>query len=217
MNSVLQLDESAHEHLLMHFTRNGAFGPGGKPVLVLERGEGPYVFDTEGNRYFDALSALFCSQIGYSYGEEMAAAAAEQLAKLAFSTDWGDGAPAARRARRARWPSSRRPALDRVFFTSGGSESVEAAWKIVRHYHLATSGEPQRTKAIAREIAYHGVTLGRAGAHRRDGLQGAVRRRRRSPRHVSRTTDSASADRASRPRRRRGVLHARCSTRSRRS
>jgi adenosylmethionine-8-amino-7-oxononanoate aminotransferase len=46
-----------------------------------------------------------------------------------------------------------------VFFTSGGSESVEAAWKLVREYHLA-NGEPQRTKAIARDVAYHGVTLG---------------------------------------------------------
>ena len=46
-----------------------------------------------------------------------------------------------------------------MFFTNGGSESVEAAWKIVRQHYLA-KGEPQRTKAIAREIAYHGVTLG---------------------------------------------------------
>src|SRR5690606_16849112 len=49
--------------------------------------------------------------------------------------------------------------IQHAFFTSGGSESVEAAWKIVRQYHLA-NGEPQRTKAIARKTAYHGVTLG---------------------------------------------------------
>ena len=73
------LQEQAHRHLLMHFTRNGAFGPGGKPLLVLERGEGCYVFDTEGRRYFDGLSSLFCCQIGYSFGEEMAAVAAQQL------------------------------------------------------------------------------------------------------------------------------------------
>ena len=46
-----------------------------------------------------------------------------------------------------------------MFFTCGGSESVESAWKIVRQYHVA-NGEPQRTKAIARDVAYHGVTLG---------------------------------------------------------
>ena len=46
-----------------------------------------------------------------------------------------------------------------MFFTSGGSESVEALWKIVRQYHIA-NGQPERRKAIARKIAYHGVTLG---------------------------------------------------------
>ena len=152
------LQEQAHRHLLMHFTRNGAFGPGGKPLLVLERGEGAYVFDTEGNRYFDGLSSLFCCQIGYSYGEEMAAVASAQMSTLAFNTNWATAHPpsiklAAALAERA--PGD----LNRVFFTNGGSESVEAAWKIVRQHYLA-KGEPQRTKAIAREIAYHGVTLG---------------------------------------------------------
>src|SRR3954469_24570736 len=152
------LQEQAHRHLLLHFTRNGAFGPGGKPLLVLERGEGSYVFDTEGNRYFDGLSSLFCCQIGYSFGEEMAAVASQQLSTLAFNTNWATAHPpaiplAAALAERA--PGD----LNRVFFTNGGSESVEAAWKIVRQHYLA-KGEPQRTKAIARETAYHGVTLG---------------------------------------------------------
>src|ERR1700754_816877 len=152
------LQELAHRHLLMHFTRNGAFGPGGKPLLVLDRGEGSYVFDTDGKRYFDGLSSLFCCQIGYSYGEEMASVASAQMSTLAFNTNWATAHPpsiklAAALAERA--PGD----LNRVFFTNGGSESVEAAWKIVRQHYLA-KGEPQRTKAIAREIAYHGVTLG---------------------------------------------------------
>ena len=71
--ATADLQERAHRHLLMHFTRNGAYGPEGKPLLVLERGEGAYVFDTDGKRYFDGLSSLFCAQIGYSFGEEMAA------------------------------------------------------------------------------------------------------------------------------------------------
>src|SRR6478735_1919458 len=155
---IESLQEQAHRHLLMHFTRNGAFGPGGKPLLVLERGEGAYVFDTEGNRYFDGLSSLFCCQIGYSYGEEMASVASAQMSTLAFNTNWATAHPpsiklAAALAERA--PGD----LNRVFFTNGGSESVEAAWKIVRQHYLA-KGEPQRVKAIAREIAYHGVTLG---------------------------------------------------------
>ena len=152
------LQERAHRHLLMHFTRNGAFGPDGSRLLVLERGEGVYVFDDEGKRYFDGLSSLFCAQIGYSHGEEMAAVAGEQLTKLAFNTNWATAHPPAIELAEAL--AERAPGdLNRVFFTNGGSESVEAAWKIVRQHYLA-KGEPKRTKAIAREIAYHGVTLG---------------------------------------------------------
>src|SRR4051812_8644899 len=152
------LQEQAHRHLLMHFTRNGAFGPGGKPLLVLDRGEGTYVFDVEGKRYFDGLSSLFCCQIGYSFGEEMAAVASQQLSTLAFNTNWATAHPPAIRLAAAL--ADRAPGdLNRVFFTNGGSESVEAAWKIVRQHYLA-KGEPQRVKAIAREVAYHGVTLG---------------------------------------------------------
>ncbi len=125
---------------------------------MLERGEGCYVFDTEGNRYFDGLSSLFCCQIGYSFGEEMAAVASTQLSTLAFNTNWATAHPPAIKLATAL--AERAPGdLNRVFFTNGGSESVEAAWKIVRQHYLA-KGEPQRTKAIAREIAYHGVTLG---------------------------------------------------------
>ncbi len=153
-----ELQELAQRHLLMHFARNGAYGPGGNPLLVLDRGEGPYVFDTDGKRYLDGLSSLFCCQIGYSFGEEMASVAGDQLSTLAFNTNWGTAHPPAIKLAAAL--AERAPGdINRVFFTSGGSESVEAAWKIVRQHYLA-KGEPQRTKAIAREIAYHGVTLG---------------------------------------------------------
>ncbi len=152
------LQRRAQQHLLLHFARNGELGPDGSNLLVLERGEGPYVFDVAGNRYFDALSSLFCAQIGYSHGEEMAAAAAGQLTSLAFNTNWSTAHPpaidlATRLAEIA--PGD----LNKVFFTSGGSESVETAWKLARQYHIA-NGEPGRLKAIARDRAYHGVTLG---------------------------------------------------------
>ena len=137
--------------LLLHFARNGGAEP-----LVLDRGEGPYVFDTDGRRYVDALSSLFCAQLGYSYGARLGAVAARQMERLAFTTNWGvANPPALELAERLGELSG----LRRVFFTSGGSESVEAAWKIVRHFHLAR-GETQRTVAIARRTAYHGVTLG---------------------------------------------------------
>ncbi len=143
---------------LLHFSRNGAYGAGESDLLVLDRGEGAYVFDRSGRRYVDGLSSLFCAQIGYSYGAEMAAVASEQLERLAFNTLWSTAHPPAL-ALADRLAAIAPDPLNKVFFTSGGSESVEAAWKIVRQYHIA-NGEPQRLKAIARRIAYHGVTLG---------------------------------------------------------
>lgn len=144
--------------LLLHFARNGDLRRDGRELLVLERGEGPYVFDVHGRRYVDGLSSLFCAQLGYSFGEEMAEAAAGQLTRLAFNTNWGTAHPPALELA-DRLVEIAPEGIDHVFFTGGGSEAVEAAWKIVRQYHLAR-GEPQRTKAIARDISYHGVTLG---------------------------------------------------------
>jgi adenosylmethionine-8-amino-7-oxononanoate aminotransferase len=152
------LQRTAHEHLLLHFTRNGAYAPGGAELLVLERGEGPYVFDTRGRRYLDGLSSLFCSQIGYSYGEEMAAAASAQMSRLAFNTLWSTAHPPAIELA-SRLAALAPEGIEQVFFTCGGSESVEAAWKLARQHHVF-NGQPQRTKAIARATAYHGVTLG---------------------------------------------------------
>jgi adenosylmethionine-8-amino-7-oxononanoate aminotransferase len=152
------LQSTAYDHLLQHFARNGAYAPGSGELLVLERGEGAHVFDTQGTRYLDALSSLFCAQIGYSYGEEMAAAAAGQLTTLPFNTNWATAHPPAIELA-ARLAELAPAGIEKVFFTSGGSESVEAAWKLVRQYHVA-SGEPERTKVIARDVAYHGATLG---------------------------------------------------------
>jgi adenosylmethionine-8-amino-7-oxononanoate aminotransferase len=126
--------------------------------MVVERGEGAYVFDTHGNRYVDGLSSLFCAQIGYSFGEEMGAVAANQLQQLAFHTMWGTAHPPALELA-DKLAGLAPEGIDRVFFTSGGSEAVEAAWKLARMYHVA-NGEPQRLKAIARNNAYHGVTIG---------------------------------------------------------
>ena len=143
----------ARDNLLLHFAK-----PQVDDLLVLERAEGPYVYDTHGNQYIDALSSLFCAQIGYSYGAEMAEVATRQLTTLPFNTNWATAHPAALEL--AEKVSSLAPADDyRVFFTGGGSESVESAWKFVREHYVAI-GQPQRRKAIARKVAYHGVTLG---------------------------------------------------------
>ena len=140
------LQQSARDHLLLHFTRNGSPAP----LLVLERGEGPYVFDTEGPLPRRAVEPVLRAD-RLLHGEEMAGRRGAQLTKLAFSTELGDRVPAGHRARQ-RLAELMPGGIDHVFFTSGGSESVESAWKIVRQYHVA-NGEPQRTKAIARKTA----------------------------------------------------------------
>jgi adenosylmethionine-8-amino-7-oxononanoate aminotransferase len=150
-----ELQALAKRHLWMHFTRMGAYEHGDVPVI--ERGEGCYVYDTNGKRYLDGLSALYCVNIGHGRAE-LGEAAAEQAKQLGFYTNWSYAHPpaielAARIAELA--PGD----LNRVFFVSGGSEAVESAWKLAKAYHAAC-GEPRKHKIISRNLAYHGTSMG---------------------------------------------------------
>ncbi|MDO8188164.1 aspartate aminotransferase family protein [Conexibacter sp. JD483] len=153
--SGLDLQQAARDHLWMHFTRMSAYRDA--PVPIIERGEGCYLYDTNGKRYLDALAGLFAVQIGYGYGEEIGAAADAQLRELPYYTNWSYAHP--RSIELATKVAELAPeGLNRVFFTSGGSESVESAWKLARQWHTA-NGE-RRWKAIGRDVAYHGSSLG---------------------------------------------------------
>jgi adenosylmethionine-8-amino-7-oxononanoate aminotransferase len=149
---------TATDHLLLHFARNGGARDGEIELLMIERGEGVFLIDSQGRRHLDGLSNLFCAQLGYGYGAEMAEVASRQLTELPFATNWGVAHPTAVELA-VRLAEISPGDLDHVYFTNGGSESVEAAWKLVRQFHIG-NGEPERTKAIARDRAYHGVTLG---------------------------------------------------------
>jgi len=153
------LQRQAKRHLWMHFTPMGAYREGEVPIL--ERGEGCYVYDGKGNRYLDGLSALFCVNAGHGRAE-LGEAAARQASELGFYSNWTYAHPRAIELA-ARLAALAPGDLNRVFFTSGGSEAVESAWKMARGYFKLT-GEAQRTKLIAREIAYHGTTLGALAA-----------------------------------------------------
>jgi len=153
MSSDLQM--RAKRHLWMHFTRMGSYADHDVPVIA--RGDGCYVYDEHGKRYLDGLSALYCVNIGHGRAE-IGEAAARQAAELGFYTNWSYAHPrsielAARIAELA--PGN----LNRVFFTSGGSEAVESAWKLAKAYH-AERGEPRRHKIISRNLAYHGTSMG---------------------------------------------------------
>jgi adenosylmethionine-8-amino-7-oxononanoate aminotransferase len=143
----------------MHFTRIGDDPRAPLPIIV--SGEGCYVYDADGKRYLDGLSALFCVNAGHGRSE-YAEAAAAQIRELDFFTTWSYAHPRAIELA-ARVAALAPGDLNRVFFTSGGSEAVESAIKLARSYHRLT-GHAQKTKVIAREIAYHGTTLGALAA-----------------------------------------------------
>jgi adenosylmethionine-8-amino-7-oxononanoate aminotransferase len=153
------LQDLARRHLWMHFTRMSAYEDHEIPIIV--RGEGCYVYDEHGNRYLDGLSALFCVNIGHGRAD-IAQAGADQAKELGFFTNWSYAHPRAIELA-ARVASLAPGDLNRVFFTSGGSEAVESALKMARQYHKLT-GKPTKTKVIAREIAYHGTSLGALSA-----------------------------------------------------
>ena len=153
------LQELAKRHLWMHFTRMSAYDDAEVPIIV--RGDGCYVWDEHGNRYLDALSALFCVNIGHGRAD-VVQAGADQAKELGFYTNWSYAHPPAIELA-ARIASLAPGDLNRVFFTSGGSEAVESAYKLARQYHKVT-GSPNKTKLIAREIAYHGTSLGALSA-----------------------------------------------------
>jgi adenosylmethionine-8-amino-7-oxononanoate aminotransferase len=150
------LSQRARRHLWMHFTRMGVYDDQHE-VPVMVRGEGPYVWDQHGKRYLDGLAGLFTSQVGHGR-TELAEAASKQASELAYFPLWTYAHP--RAIELAERVADLAPGdLNHVFFTSGGSEAVESAWKLARQYFKAV-GQPNRYKVISRDIAYHGTTMG---------------------------------------------------------
>jgi adenosylmethionine-8-amino-7-oxononanoate aminotransferase len=149
------LQEAARRHLWMHFTRMSSYTDNDVPIIV--RGEGAYVYDSRGRRYLDGLAGLFVSMVGHGR-DEIAEAAARQSKELAYFPLWSYAHP--RAIELAERLANLAPGdLNRVFFTTGGSEAVESAWKLARQYFRAI-GQPSRYKVISRDIAYHGATMG---------------------------------------------------------
>jgi adenosylmethionine-8-amino-7-oxononanoate aminotransferase len=154
-NSPAALRQSAEQHLWLHFTRMSSARGEGLPIIM--SGDGCYLTDVDGKRYLDALAGLFAVQIGYSYGDEIGEAAAAQMRELPFYTNWSYAHP--RAIELAEEVATLAPGdLNRVFFVSGGSEAVESAWKLARQWH--TQNGERRWKAVSRNVAYHGTTMG---------------------------------------------------------
>jgi adenosylmethionine-8-amino-7-oxononanoate aminotransferase len=150
------LQRKARDHLWMHFARQSVMTEGdGIPIIV--RGEGHHIWDAAGKRYFDGLSGLFVVNAGHGR-RRLAEAAARQAEELAFFPIWSYAHPSA--IELAERLASYAPGdLDRVFFSTGGGEAVETAFKLAKQY-WKLMGRPLKHKVISRAIAYHGTPQG---------------------------------------------------------
>ena len=159
-------------HFLHPFTDFGALARTG--ARIIERGEGIYLWDTEGRRLLDAMSGLWCVNVGYGRRELIDAATA-QLEQLPFYNAFFQTAtpPAIELAELLAEVTP--PQFQHVFFGGSGSEGNDTVVRMVRRY-WDLLGQPQRTVIISRNNAYHGSTMagaslgGMAGMHAQGGL-----------------------------------------------
>jgi adenosylmethionine-8-amino-7-oxononanoate aminotransferase len=149
------LSASAREHLWMHFTRLSSYDH--SPVPTIVRGEGARIYDASGREYLDGLAGLFVVQAGHGR-VEIAEAAYKQTSELAFFPIWSYAHPPA--IELADRLADLAPGdLNNVFFTTGGGEAVETAWKLAKQYFKLV-GKPMKHKVISRAVAYHGTPHG---------------------------------------------------------
>jgi adenosylmethionine-8-amino-7-oxononanoate aminotransferase len=160
--------EAIRDNLWLHFTQMKEFADPESRPLVLVRGKGTTVWDQEGKSYLDFLAGIYSVNAGYGR-TRIAEAMMAQIEALPFVNPFGYASvPAAVLADRL---GDLAPVGGnaRVFFTSGGSESVETALKLAKQYQTAR-GFPHRWKTISRRVAYHGTTMGALAVN---GLTGA--------------------------------------------
>ncbi|WP_086461220.1 aspartate aminotransferase family protein [Agreia sp. VKM Ac-1783] len=151
-----ELQRKAKEHLWMHFSRQSVM-ESGDGVPIITRGEGHHIWDSRGKKYIDGLSGLFVVNAGHGR-RRLAETAARQAEELAFFPVWSYAHPNAIELadRLAHYAPGD---LNRVFFSTGGGEAVETAFKLAKYY-WKLQGRPTKHKVISRAVAYHGTTQG---------------------------------------------------------
>jgi len=149
------LQKKAKDHLWMHFSRQSTLESSGVPIIV--KGEGHTIWDSRGKSYLDGLSGLFVVNAGHGR-RRLAEVAAKQAEQLAFFPIWSYAHPSA--IELADRLADLAPGdLNRVFFSTGGGEAVETAFKLAKYY-WKLQGRPTKHKVISRAIAYHGTPQG---------------------------------------------------------
>jgi adenosylmethionine-8-amino-7-oxononanoate aminotransferase len=162
-----ELQAMAREHLWMHFSRQSTMERDGVPIIV--RGEGHHIWDSNGKQYIDGLAGLFVVNAGHGR-KRLADVAAKQAEELAFFPIWSYAHPAA--IELADRLADLAPGdLNRVFFSTGGGEAVETAFKLAKYY-WKLQGRPTKHKVISRAISYHGTTQGALAITGLPGIKG---------------------------------------------
>ncbi|TCP30877.1 adenosylmethionine-8-amino-7-oxononanoate aminotransferase [Scopulibacillus darangshiensis] len=158
MESLSELDRKHYLHpttpAKMHFEQG--------PSIIVSEGKGINIKDVKGDEYIDAMSMLWNVNLGHGQ-KELADAAQEQMMKLAYSSSFFGNSHETAIQLAEKLASLTPDDLNVVFYTSGGSESNDTAFKLSRYY-WQIKGQPERTKIIGLERAYHGVTMGATSA-----------------------------------------------------
>ncbi|NIR31541.1 MAG: aspartate aminotransferase family protein [Gammaproteobacteria bacterium] len=150
-NAALLARDAAH---LIHPLHSRAVHSHGR---VWVRGEGPFLFDANGDRYLDGLSGLWNVTAGHGR-HELVAAATRQMSELAFASGYAGSSNPRAIELAERLSAITYPRINRFYFTSGGGEASDSNFKMARYY-WKLKGKPEKTKVISRQWAYHGVTL----------------------------------------------------------
>ena len=158
MESTTQLRADDARHHLHPFTDHAALAK--KGVRVITKGEGVYLWDSEGNKLLDGMAGLWCVQIGYGR-EELAEAGARALRELPYYNTFFQTTTPAAVALSAKLAEITPAGFDHVFFANSGSEANDSIVKMVR-YFWNLEGRPEKKTIISRDLAYHGVTLAAA-------------------------------------------------------
>ncbi|ALL66728.1 Adenosylmethionine-8-amino-7-oxononanoate aminotransferase [Paraburkholderia caribensis MBA4] len=155
MQNLKQNDIAHYLHPYTNLSLHREVGP-----MVIERGEGVYVYDSEGNRYLEGLGGLFCASLGFSE-TRLADAADRQMRKLPFYHAFGHKSSEPSILLAEKLIAMAPVPMSKVFFANSGSEANDTAVKLIWYFNNAI-GRPQKKKIISRTRAYHGVTIASA-------------------------------------------------------
>jgi putrescine---pyruvate transaminase len=167
-----QLQALDSAHYIHPFTDTAALAKKGARIIV--KGEGVYIWDSEGHKIFDAMSGLWCVNVGYGR-KELADAAYAQMMQLPFYNSFFQTTtePSIQLAKLLSEVTPKQ--FNRVFFSGSGSEGNDTIVRLARHYWTCL-GQPQKKVIIGRWNGYHGSTMagaslgGMEGMHQQGGL-----------------------------------------------